>query len=232
VLRRFATEEELYRAAAEEVTRAAREAIAARGRFSIALAGGSTPRKLYELLAAPPYRDAVDWRATDVFFGDERAVPPDHADSNYRMAHAALLAHVPGRVHRIRGEQSPTAAARDYEGALVRVLGDPPVLDLALLGLGKDGHTASLFPRDAALEATGWAAPAQGPTPRVTLTARAFDGARRLLFLVSGADKAAALRDALDGSAASPAHRVGRDGARTLWLTDRAAAALVPEKAG
>src|SRR5262249_5021609 len=144
-------------------------ATAARGRFTVALAGGSTPRRLYQMLAEAPIRDQVDWSRVEVFWGDERAVPPDHADSNFRMASAALLSKVaipPANLHRMQAERPDLdAAAREYQGEIARVFsvppdGEPPCLDLVLLGMGPDGHTASLFPHTEALkEARRWVVP-------------------------------------------------------------------------
>jgi 6-phosphogluconolactonase len=145
---------------AQELVARAQAAVALRGRFTVALAGGQTPRALYELLADPeePFRDRIAWAATEVFFGDERCVGPDHPESNYGAARASLLARVPllpANVHRLRGEDDPAAAAVAYESELRRSVPSErgvPRFDLVLLGLGRDGHTASLFPGTAALE--------------------------------------------------------------------------------
>jgi 6-phosphogluconolactonase len=227
----------LVLAAAEEWRARSSAAVAGAGRFAVALAGGSTPRALYAHLASAeaPFRDVLPWRRTHVFFGDERAVPPDHADSNYRMARDALLAHVPvppGNVHRMRGEDDPDASARAYEEELRAFFGATPRFDLLLLGLGPDGHTASLFPGSAVLEERSrLAAAATAGTPplvrRITLTLPALDAAARVLFLVSGASKAAALARVLQGGAgegALPAARVRPHTGTVLWLVDRAAA--------
>ena len=144
-------------AAAEEWRTRSLAAVTACGRFAVALAGGSTPRALYALLAdaGAPYRETLPWARTHVFFGDERAVPPDHPESNYGMVRDALLARVPvppGNVHRIRGEEEPEVAARGYEDELRSFFGRAIRFDLVLLGLGVDGHTASLFPGSPALE--------------------------------------------------------------------------------
>src|SRR6516162_10300922 len=162
----FPDVESLSEAAADEFVRCARQAVADRGRFMVALSGSSTPRRLYQLLAAQPYRAQVDWDRVEFFWGDERCVPPDSPDSNYRMANEAMLAHLPipaDHIHRIEAERSDReAAARDYEAVLARVFGvgasgTPPALDLVLLGMGPDGHTASLFPNTQALdETTRW----------------------------------------------------------------------------
>ncbi len=181
--------------AARFVVDAAAGSIAERGRFRIALAGGSTPKALYRRLATPEFAAQIRWAAVEVFFGDERGVAPDHPDSNYAMAEEALLRRVPldpARVHRMEGELDPAEAARRYEA----VLGHVP-LDLALLGLGEDGHTASLFPGSPALsERDRWVAATVGTKPpprRITLTLAALDAARQIAFLVTGAGKAAIL---------------------------------------
>jgi 6-phosphogluconolactonase len=187
----------LARAAADRVRVLAADAIAARGRFRIALAGGSTPRALYVQLAST---SDVDWSRTDVFFGDERAVPPDHPQSNFRMARETLLhpaAVPPENVHRMRGEDPDLDdAARRYEAAL-----GPAPLDLALLGMGADGHTASLFPGTTALEERTRACvavevPSLGAR-RLTLTYPVLLAARDVLFLIAGADKAETLAGVL-----------------------------------
>jgi 6-phosphogluconolactonase len=215
-----------------------RHAWRTRGRASIALAGGSTPRAAYERLAGEA-GDDVRWSAVDVCFGDERVVPPDHADSNYAMARRALLDHVavePARVHRVRGELPAAEAAADYERTLRRVFADAaahpdhPMLDVALLGVGDDGHTASLFPGDAALEARDrWvsratAPPASPVKDRVTLTFSALDRSRVVCFLCAGAGKAAVLRRILVEGEDLPAARV-RGVERTVWMMDEGAAA-------
>ncbi|HVU50780.1 MAG TPA: 6-phosphogluconolactonase [Polyangia bacterium] len=191
--------EGLARLAADRVRVLAGDALSARGRFRIALAGGSTPRALYSHLATSD----LDWARTDVFFGDERNVGPDDPQSNFRMARETLLSPAgvpPENVHRLRGEDPDLeSAAFDYENAL----GGPaaPPFDLVLLGMGVDGHTASLFPGTAALDERRRLCVAndvpQLATRRLTLTYPVFEAARDLLFLVAGADKADTLRDVL-----------------------------------
>lgn len=227
----------LLDAAADAVTAIAAESIRARGRVALALAGGSTPRGLYERLAGP-WRDRIDWARVHVFWGDERCVPPTHADSNYRLAAEALLRHVPvpsTHIYRMAGELEPASAARQYAATLASVLdahaGAPPVLDLVLLGLGVDGHTASLFPGSEAVDDTLHTVvatpPAEGRGWRLTLTLPVLNAARSTLWLVAGETKAAALAAVLDGLPAPlplPAQRVtGHD---VRWLVDRAAARL------
>lgn len=232
------------RAAAELIAAAAARAVAERGRFTLALAGGSTPRRLYELLADPgaEFRAGIAWDRVHVFFGDERHVPPDHPDSNHRMAREALLDHVPvASVHRMHGEEPDAAvAALAYEAELAGFFavppgGRPPRLDLVLLGLGADGHTASLFPGSAALEERHrWvAAPyvERLGVHRLTLTLPVLDAAREVVFLVAGADKAAAVAQVLapaPGSARLPAACVRPEDGALRWIVDQAAAARLP----
>lgn len=196
------TAEALAEDAAQRFARAATDAVHSRGEFVVALSGGNTPRSLYARLAAPPYASAVPWSEVAVLWGDERCVPPDEAASNYRMAREALLDHVPipaAHVHRIRGEDDPVAAARAYEETLRSVLRTPQGpprdapgarVDLVLLGLGNDGHTASLFPGGPALtNGEPWVAAhyvAAVSQWRVTLTPVIINAAAEVLFLVSG----------------------------------------------
>ena len=245
-VRVFADVAELTSAAADEVARRAEEAVQERGRFAWALSGGSTPRDLYRALASPPYRDRLPWSAIHVFWGDERHVPPDHPDSNFRMAREAMLDAVPlpaENVHRIRAEEPDAAvAAAAYEAELRAFFqlgqlaaadaGDKwPRFDLVLLGLGKDAHTASLFPGGEAvhererLVVAPWVE-AQN-TFRITLTPPVLNHARLAVFLVSGEDKAEPLRAVLAGPRDPgrwPAQIV--EGNR-LWMVDRAAARLL-----
>lgn len=231
----------LARAAAEDFVGLASDAAANRGRFTVALAGGSTPRLMYSLLAGPPWRDRVPWDQIEVFWGDERAVPPDHAESNYRMAATALLERVPVPprcVHRIHGEASDlAAAAREYQAEIARVLGvpadgPPPAFDLVLLGMGADGHTASLFPGTTGLEERRrWVVSHRVPslhTDRVTLTLPVLNRARDVRIFVTGQDKGPRLRQALAAPRGEtlPVQRVAPDGGRLVWLVDRAAAGV------
>jgi 6-phosphogluconolactonase len=241
VVRIFPDVEALSEAAAREFVRAAQEAIAARGRFSVVLSGGSTPRQLYQLLTGPPYRDEVDWGRVEVFWGDERCVPPDDRASNYHMAREAMLDRLPipaSHVHRMEAEREDRdAAARDYEQILARVVGvapggEPPAFDLVLLGLGPEGHTASLFPYTAALEETKrWVVANHIPklgADRLTLTVPMLNRAREVLFLVAGSDKAEALAGVLDGPPEPrrlPAQLVRPANGRLVWFVDRQAAA-------
>lgn len=190
-MRIFASGDELARAAADEIA----EAISGRDATRLALAGGSTPLGCYEHLA----RRDLPWGRVTVFFGDERCVPPFDPDSNYELVRRSLLQHVaPASVHRIAVELGPETAAARYEPLVAAA-----PLDLVLLGIGTDGHTASLFPGNAALGASTYVAPVFGspkpPAQRVTLTLRALREARRVIVLASGPDKAEAVRRALAG---------------------------------
>ncbi len=230
-------------AAAEVFIRRAAEAIRSSGRFCVALSGGSTPRGLYALLAAEPDAARVDWPRVHVFWADERCVPPSDPASNHRMARELLLDRVPvpgSNVHRIRGEDDPAEAAAAYERELREAFSTPagpprPApgrrFDLVLLGLGDDGHTASLFPGRAALEeTTRWVIAhhvAAVAAWRITLTPPVINAAADVVFLVSGREKAAILQRVIEGPyrpAELPAQRVApRDGC-LRWLADAAAA--------
>ena len=243
IIRVFPDSEALNTAAAREFVRCAGEAIAARGRFTVALSGGSTPKRLYQILAAEPFRSQVDWGRVEFFWGDERCVPPDHPESNYRMAREAMLAQlsIPAEhIHRIEAERSDLdTAARDYEAILARLFGvnaggQPPALDLILLGMGPDGHTASLFPHTKALDETNrWVVANHVPqlnTDRLTLTRPILNRAQEVLFLVAGADKAERLAEVLAGPADPkrlPSQSMQPDG-QLVWFVDRAAAARLP----
>lgn len=226
---------ELAGAAARLFVEEAKEAIGESGRFAVALAGGSTPKATYETLASEyGSSNDLDWSKVHVFFGDERTVGPDHEDSNYRMAWEALLSLVPvGSIHRMRGELAPSEAASLYEEELTAFFGGPPRLDLVMLGIGDDGHTASLFPRTTALDVNDrWVV--ENPveklgTTRLTLTAPAINAAKRVVFLVAGEGKAEALQEILEGDADLqdyPAKLVQpADG--PVWMVDRAASRLL-----
>lgn len=209
---------------ADSAVRAAADLFTALAPGTVALAGGSTPRALYELLASEDYRDRSDWHDLEVFFGDERAVPPDHPDSNFGMATRALLSHVPlaeGAVHRMEGEADPLeAAAERYAMEL------PDHLDLVLLGMGPDGHTASLFPGQDALDERNRrviATTGADGSPRITLTYPAIEAARHVVFLVTGDAKREAL-DAVRRGEDLPAGRVRPTEGDVIWIVDRAAA--------
>lgn len=230
----------MLRAAADAFAARAQAAIAAHGGFSVALAGGGTPKPLYELLATPPYRERIDWSRVAVFFGDERCVPPDSERSNYRMAHEALLSQVPlppANVYRLRGEDDPAQAALAYEQALRDAFRrEWPRLDLVLLGIGDNGHTASLFPGCACLRERERAVCAQYVESqhewRLTMTLPVLNAAAAVWLLADGAGKAAVLAEVLDGPYRPellPVQYLAPVGAYEWWLDRAAAAALHSE---
>ena len=222
-------------ATADRFVSTATAAIEERGAFRVALSGGSTPKQVYPLLLEPARRDAVDWSAVEFFWGDERAVPPDHPDSNFGAAYGLLLSQLPSvrpdRIHRMPAEAPDLdAAALSYESELrlaFRARGEaPPAFDLIWLGMGADGHTASLFPASAGLEEEHrWVVANFAPSQdawRMTLTFPVLSAARVVLFVVTGADKADALREIRAGGSSLPAARVHGD--QVEWLVDAAAA--------
>ena len=230
------TPPDLFHAAAEEFVRVGHAAIAARGQFTVALSGGSTPRSLYSLLAQD-HKD-FSWEQTFLFFGDERHVPADHPDSNYRMVNEALLSKAPipaENVYRVRAElPDPAAAASEYEERLRSFFklhpGEFPGFDLILLGLGPDGHTASLFPESEGLKEqsrlviANWVE--KFKTHRITFTFPVLNHASDVMFLTSGPDKAGMVREILEGAHTPPfpAKQVQPQG-RLLWMLDEAGAA-------
>jgi 6-phosphogluconolactonase len=222
-------------AAADWIVEIAGAAIAEGGRFRIALAGGSTPRTLYQVLAAAPHRERTDWRHWEVFFGDERAGPPDDPANNCRMARAALLDLVPIRpelIHRMEAERADLdAAAAEYSSILASTCppaspGSAPRLDCVLLGLGENGHTASLFPGDPALQVRDrWAVRSRAdyaPFDRITVTYPVLNAAAHVTFLVTGLAKGEALRGVVDGRV--PAAGVRPPDGKLRWFLDTAAA--------
>jgi 6-phosphogluconolactonase len=231
--------ESLSKAAAALFVREAGSAISARGRFSVALSGGGTPGRTYELLAGAPYREQVDWAGVHVFWGDERCVPWDDPRNNARAAYLALLSRVPlpgDQIHPLDCTGNPEAGARRYEALLREFFGGgPPRLDLVFLGLGENGHTASLFPHTPVLkEQERWAAAvyvAEQDIYRVTLTAPLLNQAARLVFLVAGAAKAGVLQEVRQGAPDPerlPAQLIGPVSGELLWLVDQAAAGQRP----
>lgn len=225
---------------ATQVTQLAVAAASERGAFHFCVSGGSTPRGVYARLAQPDLAGQIDWSRVFLYFGDERCVPQTDAQSNYRMLHEALLAHVPippSNVHRIAGEQQPAAAAAAYEQLLRHTLGvdasgqPQRAFDLVFLGLGADAHTASLFP-GSQLETQHWASPRQQPSTqqwRITLTEPVLNAARDVMFLITGADKVKALHEVLRGAEdlqRLPGQRIRPRGRLQFWL-DQAAAASV-----
>ena len=231
-LRIYENVRELSEAAARVFVEKARRSIDESGRFAVALAGGTTPKATYEILVREyGGPKGLDWSKVHVFFGDERTVPPDHEDSNYRMAQEALLSRVPvGSVHRMRGELDPREAATLYEKDLEEFFGGPPVLDLVLLGMGEDGHTASLFPRTPALDVCDRRV-VENPvekldTTRLTLTVPSVNAASAVNFLVSGEGKADALKKILEEVAEPqeyPANLI-QPAEELVWMVDAAAA--------
>ena len=231
-IRIFKDADELSRAAADLFVTLAVQSIRERGRFLVALSGGSTPMALYRLLA----REPIDWTRIHVFWGDERLVPPEDAENSYGQAREALLKHIPiptENIHRVASELDPVAAARDY-ASILREFAAPPLdwprFDLVLLGLGEDGHTASLFPGspvDATEPVIAVTAQYQGrPARRVTLTPPVFNAARQVIFLVTGANKAVTLRGVFDDYNSSeqiPAKRIQPADGQVTWLVDKAA---------
>ncbi len=238
----YPTTPALVEAAAYHLLDHAHQAIAARDSFTLALAGGSTPKGLYAMLATPPFRSQLDWTKVRFFWGDERHVPPDHADSNYRMAHEALLRHLPisaGQVQRVPSELPDAHTVADqYETVLREQFGvaepDVPRFDLILLGMGPDGHTASLFPGTEAVHETSrlvaapWVETLQAS--RITFTPVLLNHARQVTFLICGQAKAETLHAVLEGPFQPdtlPAQIIGpRDGTLTWFVDQEAGGAL------
>lgn len=231
----------LCRTAAQEFHRVADAAVGERGRFSVALSGGNTPRGVYSMLAEE--HKELPWDRVHIFFGDERHVPPEHPDSNFRMTSESLLTRVPipdKNIHRIRAELDANSAAQDYAEQLRQFFptanNDWPRFDLVLLGLGDDGHTASLFPGTAALNdgsgtvAANWIEKLQ--SFRITLTFPVLNHAAEVIFLVSGENKAEILNDVLrPGAKKYPSQWVQPENGRLLWLVDQDAARLLRSSA-
>lgn len=229
-------------AAANGLVAIAKAAIAERGRFTVALSGGSTPTSAYQLLASEKYKSEIDWSKTHIFFGDERSVPPDDPQSNYRMVNEALLSRVlvpVENIHRIKGVGDVVANARLYEDEMRTYFDEAlfPRLDLVLLGMGEDGHTASLFPGTPALqEQSAWVTAnwvEKLAAHRITLTAPAINHAAHIIFLVTGQNKAERLREVLEGEydpARLPAQLIKPVDGSLEWFIDKAASAsLSPE---
>jgi 6-phosphogluconolactonase len=226
--------EEVFRAAADQFATLADSAIQASGRFTVALSGGSTPKGMYSLLAGGDYPN-IRWDKIFFFLSDERNVPPDDADSNYRLANESLLSKISAKhVYRVPTEMNDAvAAAQAYEQTLREVFrlapGEFPRFDLVLLGMGPDGHTASLFPGSAALDeksrlvVANWVE--KFKTDRITFTFALLNHAACVTFLVSGAEKATALHQIFEEEKDLPAGRVHPDEGRLIWLIDRSAAA-------
>jgi 6-phosphogluconolactonase len=227
-------------AAADLLVESFRAKAAVKDNFSLALSGGSTPKLLYQLLAQEPYRGEIDWSHVEIYFGDERAVPPEHPDSNYKMANEALLSHVPLKpenIHRMRGEIDPTAAAIEYGQLLKTKFGDGGP-DLTFLGMGDDGHTASLFPNTPVLSEThhrcvGYFVEKSttGKSWRITMTAPFINRSGQVAMLITGAGKAARLAEVLYGARDPmrlPIQLIAPASGGLKWMLDQAAAAKLP----
>jgi 6-phosphogluconolactonase len=232
----FPDVETLARVAAEEITMALESALRQRGSATFVLTGGKTPKPLYEILARSPYRERLSWERTEFFWGDERCVPPDHPESNYGMARQTLLSRIPvpeNRIHRILGEmEDAEKAALRYEAEIRRAGGgaQTPSFDLVLLGMGEDGHTASLFP------GTVWnddrlvvavSVPRLAST-RISMTPRILNAARQVIFLTAGAAKSPALAKVLEDPANDyPAKKIRPTAGSLTWMVDEPAASLL-----
>ena len=213
-----------------------RNSIATKGRFAVALSGGSTPRRLYTLLGSDPYRDKVEWRHVHFFWADERCVPKEDDESNFRLAYEAFLSKITvpaSNIHRVKGEEDPEKGAKDYEDDLRKFFGMSglPAFDLMILGMGEDGHTASLFPGSKSLEETiRLAFPVYMKRPkrdRVTLTLQVLNNSAQILFLVSGPSKAKIVHDVLGNEGKTeryPAGLINPSNGNIVWLIDREAA--------
>jgi len=241
VVERYSNSLALARAAAEQFIRIADESIKLRGRFAVALSGGATPKTMYEQLASAEMVGRVKWNRVYVFWGDERCVPPGDVVSNYRLAYESLLLHAPippQNVHRIHGELPPERAAHEYERRLADFFSlvhkDPPRFDLLLLGMGANGHIASMFPNATALHEKGRTVVEQYveelQTWRITITPPVINRAANVTFLVSGQEKADLMRAVLNGPYQPdrfPAQIVNLVAGRLVWMVDDAAAALL-----
>lgn len=227
----------LSQATAELFIETSAQAILQRAHFLAALSGGNTPFKLYQFLAQSPYREQIDWPHMHVFWGDERCVPSEDLNNNYRQAHDVLLGRVPipsDNIHRVQSDLEPAAAAKDY-ARLLKDFASPPLdwprFDLVLLGMGDDGHTASLFPGsevDVSAPTLAVTAQYQGrPANRITLTPLVFNSARRIVFLVSGESKSETLANVLYGEYRPeqlPAQRIHPTDGELIWMVDQPAA--------
>lgn len=236
----FKDQTEASRAMAERFVTLAQEAVKDRSRFTVGLAGGSSVQVLYEMLRSDSYRDRIPWNKSHVFWGDERAVPLEDALSNAKMAYEKLLNHVPiphDQIHRMKGEMDPGDAADEYEAVLKRHFGnEEPLFDLILLGMGADGHTASIFPGSEAvreterLVTTGYNSE-QG-THRITLTAPLINQSRQIFFAVFGEGKAETLRQVLEGEYAPgqlPVQLIRPDQSEVTWFLDKGSAKLLKQ---
>ena len=235
--------DDLFVHAAEETAHIAGESICTHGEFTLCLSGGSTPAATYDLLATR-FHLSVDWKEVQFFWGDERCVPPDDPESNFAMANRTMLSKLalkPDQVHRMRGEEEPARAAKAYEEELRKHFGGAdgefPRFDLIMLGLGDNRHTASLFPGDSALHETQRMVVAvevdAAPRKRLTLTPPVINNAQRVMFLVAGQGKAAAVKDVLEGPRDPdrfPAQIVAPHDGEVIWMLDTAAASLLSRR--
>jgi 6-phosphogluconolactonase len=234
---------EVYVRAAEEIAHIAGESICTHGEFTFCLSGGSTPAATYDLLATR-FNLSVDWKEVQFYWGDERCVPPDHPESNFGMANRTMLSKLalrPEQIHRMRGEDPPPQAAADYERELKKCFGlsdgEFPRFDLILLGLGDNRHTASLFPGDLALHETQRMVVAvevdAEPRKRLTITPPVINNAQRVMFLVAGQGKAAAVKDIIEGPRDPdkfPAQIVDPHDGELIWILDKAAASMLTHR--
>lgn len=233
--------QELAWAAAIAFASLAEQSVAERGIFTVALSGGSTPKAMFSLLSQRPFVDSLPWPAIRFFWGDERCVPPDHADSNFRMTNETLLSKIPAlteNVFRIPAEaENHHHAAESYSATLRQTFNsEAPQFDLVFLGMGADGHTASLFPNTEALQVSDRIAVANFVEKlnawRITLTAKTINDARNVIFLVSGSDKATTLKEVLEGKLQPknyPSQLIQPANGSLLWMLDEAAASLLED---
>ena len=227
---------ELSGRTADRFIEIAQRSIRSSGRFAVALSGGSTPKNLYSRLSSPAYQERLSWPNVHLFWGDERCVPPDHPDSNFRMVKEALLSKIeipPENVHRMAGEREPSTAASEYEKHLQEFFlvknGALPRFDLILLGVGDDGHTASLFPGSGALHETKRLVLApfveKLKSHRLTLTLPVLNQGGEVWFLVTGSDKAGIIKEIFSASADLPAAKVQPENGKLMWFITQDAAA-------
>ena len=232
----FSDKEKLTQEASDYVVKVAQESIASHGRFTFALSGGTTPRKLYALLATEPYCSQIDWGRVEIFWSDERCVPPDDAESNYHLAHEVMLSKLPlsaNQIHRMPADEADRAAAAEkHSQEMQRVFGEAlPRFDLIQLGMGPEGHTASLFPHQPSLHEQRLVLSVtvpKPPPPRLTFTPPVLNAARHILFLVTGGEKADAIQAVLEGDYQPdeyPAQIVRPPQGEVTWMLDSAAAA-------
>ena len=228
----------IAQAAADHIVQAARREIDAKGTFSLALSGGSTPKMLYKMLAEPPYVKRIEWDKVHLYFGDERGVPPEHKDSNFKMASEALLDVAPippGNIHRMKGELPAEEAAKEYGLMLKQTFSDGGI-DLVLLGMGDDGHTASIFPHTVAVKeqehrVIGYFAEnsSTGKSWRITMTAPFLNRSKEILILLAGKNKAERVKEVLEGERDPerlPIQLIDPPEGQVIWMLDAGAAGM------